>query len=101
MQSPTPIVKRTQMRRQEQSLPVMERMPDLSLPMTKQTKRQQVPVMKKRKWLFLLRVLDILAVREGGHRRRVGWMTEYKRRPHPRDSALPSNGLKDQITDAL
>ncbi len=35
-----------------------ERMPDLSLPMMKQTKRQQVPVMKKRKWLLLLRVLS-------------------------------------------
>ncbi len=66
-----PIVKRSQMRRQEQSLPVMkERMPDLSLPMMKQTKRQKVPVMKKRKWLLLLRVLDVLAVGEGGHRRR-------------------------------
>ncbi len=32
-------------------------------------------VMKKRKWLLLLRVLDVLAVGEGGNRRgRVGWM---------------------------
>ncbi len=71
-----PIVKRMQMRQQEQSLPVMkEKMPDLSLPMRKQTKRQQVPVMKKRNWLLVLRVMDVLAVGEGGHRRRrVGWM---------------------------
>ncbi len=45
-----------------------EKMPDLSLLMMKQTRRQQVPVMKKRKWLLLLRVLDVLAVGEGGHR---------------------------------
>ncbi len=55
------------MRQQEHRLPVMkEKMPDLSLPMMKQTKRQQVPVMKKRKWLLLFRVLDVLAVGEGG-----------------------------------
>ncbi len=66
MQSPTQI---TQMRGQEQSLPVMkERIRDLSLPMMKHdTNRQQVPVMKKRKWLLLLRVLDVLAVGEGGN----------------------------------
>ncbi len=51
----TQMRERTQMRRQEQSLPVMkERMPDLGLPMMKQMKRQQVPRMKKRKWLLLL-----------------------------------------------
>ncbi len=56
----------TQMRRQEQSLPVMkERIPNLNLPMMKQN-RQQVPVMKKRKWLLLLQVLDVLVVGEGG-----------------------------------
>ncbi len=32
-----------------------------------ETRRQQVPVMKKRKWLLLLRVLDVLAVGEGGN----------------------------------
>ncbi len=49
---------------------------DLSFPMMKQMKRQQVPVIKKKKWLLLLRVLDVLAVGEGVHRRRsrVEWM---------------------------
>ncbi len=56
MQSSTPI---TQMRRQEQSSSDEGEDTDLSLPMMKQTKRQQVPVMKKRKWLLLLRVLDV------------------------------------------